>query len=113
MATKKEERDWSEIISEVRSKAKSEIDEFVDEMKPRVQALVEKVREANFHEEAEELLGKLREVADEFSKSEDGPKTTKAKSVKRPPLYRDESGKEYRRAPNGWTEAQKEKYRIR
>ena len=113
MATKKEERDWSEIISEVRSKAKSEIDEFVDEMKPRVQALVEKVREANFHEEAEELLGKLREVADEFSKSEDGPKTTKAKLGKRTPLYRDDSGKEYGRAPTGWTEAQKKKYRIR
>ena len=115
MANKSEERDWSEIIAEVRSKAQSEIDEFVDEMKPRVQAIVEKVRKANFHEEAEEFLGKLKKLADEFSHSEDGPKakSSPAKSKTRAPLYRDADGREWGRAPKGWTDAQKKKYRIK
>ena len=113
MSKKKEERDWSEIIAEVRSKARSELDEFVDEMRPRVEALVQKVRDANFHEDAEEMLAKLKKMADEFSDSEDGPKASKAKSKKRPPLYRDDSGKEYGRALSGWTDAQKKKYKIR
>ena len=110
---KQKERDWSEIISEVRSKAKSEIDEFIDDIKPRVQALVKKVRAANFHDEAEELLGKLKRMADEFSHDEDGPAKSNHKTKKRKPLYKDAKGKEWFRAPKGWTEAQKKKYRIK
>ena len=96
MAKKQEERDWSEIIAEVRAKAKSDIDELVEDIRPRVQALVDKVREANFHEEAEELLSKLKEMANDFSKSEDdGPakSTTAAKpKEKSPPMYIEPDG---------------------
>ena len=89
--------DWSEIIAEVRAKAKSDIDELVDDIKPRVKALVDKVREANFHEEAEELLSKLKSMADDFSKSEDdGPaKSTSApkpKAKSAPPMYIEPDG---------------------
>lgn len=111
---KQEERDWSEIIAEVRSKARSEVDEFVEEVRPRLKKLVDKVRSANFHDEAEELLAKLKRIADDFSTSEDGPKNTKAPATKtRSPLYRDADGKEWFRAPKGWSEAQKKKYRIK
>ena len=117
MTKKQEERDWSEIMAEVRNKAKSEIDEFVDEIKPRVEELVKKVREANFHDEAEELLSKLKTMADEFAHSEDGPKA-KAPTGKRASNYRylDDNGKEYMRPPRAagktWTDAQKKKYKA-
>lgn len=113
MPKKQEERDWTEIMAEVRSKARSEVEEFVDEIRPRVQALVSKVRKANFHEEADELLTKLRKLTEDFTKSPEKPKSKPAAKRKRPPIYRDEDGKEYGRAPNGWTAEQKEKYRIR
>ena len=113
---KTEERDWAEIIAEVRGKAQSEIDEFVEEIKPRLKDLVKKVRQANFHDEAEELLSKLRKMANDFSHSEDGPKKTKPSTRRdstRAPLYRDETGKEWYRAPKSWTEAQKKNYKLR
>lgn len=113
MARKKEERDWSEIISEVRSKARSEVDEFVDEVRPKLKELVQKVRNANFHDEAEELLGKLKKMAEEFSHSDDGPPASKSNTTTRKPLYKDDKGKEWYRASKDWSEAQKKKYRIR
>jgi vacuolar-type H+-ATPase subunit H len=116
MAKQDQERDWSEIMSEVRTKAKSEIDELVEEMKPKVQQLVKKVRDANFHDEAEELLTKLRQMANEFSHNEDGPSKSKTKnqSAKRQETvsYLDDDGKPWKRAKNGWTDAQKKKYKA-
>ena len=104
MADKKtEERDWSEIMGEVRGKAQSEIEELVSELKPRVKELVEKVRKANFHDEAEEFLTKLRAMVNEFSTSEDGPPTSKpkAKAGTREALnrYLDNDGNLYKRPP--------------
>ena len=101
MTKKQEERDWSEIMAEVRNKAKSEIDEFVDEIKPRVEELVKKVREANFHDEAEELLSKLKTMADEFAHSEDGPAKTKTAATGPGEMHYDDKGVGYKIGPSG------------
>ena len=118
MANKNEERDWSEIIAEVRTKAKSEVEEAIDDIRPKVKEMVEKLRAANFHAEAEEFLVKLRKMADEFSKSEDAPSKPKASKAKkntgkRPALYRTPEGKEYSRALKDWSDKQKANYRIK
>lgn len=117
MAKKPEERDWSEIIAEVRSKAQTELEEAVDEIRPKVKEIVEKVRKANFHEEAEEFLAKLRKLADEFSQSEDERKsTTTTTTSTRTETYKylDDDGVKHKRPPRAegkqWTEAQKKKY---
>ncbi|MDU8909747.1 hypothetical protein [Aestuariicoccus sp. MJ-SS9] len=117
MAKKEEERDWSEIIAEVRSKAKLELEEVASEIHAKVEEVVAKVRSANFHEEAEQFLSRVRNLADDFSHSEEGPSSSVAKpktgKAKRPPMYRTPDGKEYSRALKGWTEAEKEKFRIK
>ncbi|SMX24037.1 hypothetical protein [Boseongicola aestuarii] len=115
MAKKSEERDWADIISEVRSKAKSEAEEAAEEIKTKMKELVEKVRAANFHDEAEEFLAKVRKLAEDFSKSEDGPIKSKTGTRKSDHRYRDDSGNLYKRPPRAegkqWTEAQKKKFR--
>ena len=117
MAKKQEERDWSEIIAEVRSKAQSEIKDAIEDIRPKVEALVEKVRNANFNDEAEEFLAKLKKMADEFSQSEDGP--TKAKgtsSASKGPLYIEPDGTEHGRKgkwSEKYTEAQLAKMKQR
>ena len=87
MAEKKE-RDWSEIINEVRVKAKCEIDDLLSEIKPKVQSLVSKVREANFREEAEDLLKNLRSIADDLTdRPDEMPGSNIQKTSQKPPLY--------------------------
>ena len=98
MAKKPEERDWSEIIAEVRAKAASEANEAAEEIQATMKALVEKVRGANFNEEAERFLAKVRKLADDFSQSEDGPKKTPATSNK---MQFDERGRGYKVGPSG------------
>ena len=94
MAEKKE-RDWSEIIEEVRVKAKSEIDDLLTEIKPRVQSLVTKVREANFREEAEELLKNIRGIADDLTdRTNKMPGDDAQKTSQDPPLYIEPDGTE-------------------
>ena len=115
MAKKEEERDWSEIIAEVRSKAQSEIEEAAEDIRSKVDEVVKKVRAANFHEEAEQFLAKVRKLTDDLSHAESGTSSTsksKTTKAKRPPMYRTPDGKEYSRALKGWSETDKKKYRI-
>lgn len=51
----------------------------------------------------------ISELFGKRTKSESQPKSSK----QRAPLYKDDAGKEYFRASPKWTEAQKEKFRIR
>ena len=138
MVKKPEEREWSEIIAEVRAKAKSEAEEAAEDIRSRVETMVEKVRAANFHEEAEQFLAKVRKLADEFSRSEDGPTKSKAskgsasasdiqydkrgigyrlnaKGGRVEARYLDDSGRQHtrppRRADEAWTEAEKKRFR--
>ncbi|SMX22489.1 hypothetical protein [Boseongicola aestuarii] len=114
MTKKSEERDWAEIISEVRSKAKSEAEEAAEEIKTKMKELVEKVRAANFHDEAEEFLAKVRKLAEDFSKSEDGPSESKTGTRKELHKYVDDEGVAHKRPPRAkgktWTDSQKKKY---
>ena len=108
MAEKKE-RDWSEIINEVRVKAKGEIDDLLSEIKPKVQSLVSKVREANFREEAEELLKSLRGIADDLTdRTDEMPDSDMQKTPQKPPLYIESDGtKRWRKGK--WSESYSQK----
>ena len=77
----KEERDWSEIIEEVREKAKKDTSSFVEETEARLKELVAKVRKANFREEAEELLGRIKRMAEDLSEH---TKSSKSSSAQKP-----------------------------
>ncbi len=121
MAKKQEERDWSEIVAEVRTKAASEANEAFEDIQKNVKKLVEKVRAANFHEEAEEFLSKVKKLAEDFSHSEDGPSKAKSKassgnSSDRAPLYIEPNGTErFRKGKwaEGYTDAELEKMKQR
>ena len=107
-----EERDWSEIIAEVRQKAQSEAEEAADEIRDKMKDLVEKVRAANFHEEAESFLAKIKKLAEDFSESEDGPskpQTGRTRTEKY--KYLDDDGEKWKRKARDWSDAQAEKYK--
>ncbi len=64
--TQSDERDWSEIFEEARSKAKGDVDALVKEIKPRFEEFVEKAQKAKFHDVAEDVLEAVERMASEL-----------------------------------------------
>ncbi|AZQ68345.1 hypothetical protein EF888_15120 [Silicimonas algicola] len=88
-----EKRDWLEDIRNARMKALSEMQDLVNEIRPKVQQFVEKARSVNLRDEAEDLLDKLKNMTSEFSKKEEAtPKASQTKktsggSTAKKPVY--------------------------
>ena len=88
-----EKRDWLEDIRNARMKALSEMQDLVNEIRPKVQQFVEKARSVNLRDEAEDLLDKLKNMTSELSKKEEAtPKASQTKktsggSTAKKPVY--------------------------
>ncbi len=61
-----DERDWSEIFEEARTKAKGEVDALMNDIKPRFEEFVEKAQNAKFHDVAEDVLEAVEKMAGEL-----------------------------------------------
>ncbi len=89
-----DERDWSEIFEEARTKAKGDVDALMKEIKPRFEELVEKAQKAKFHDVAEDVLEAVEKMASELrqkvkasSSSDVKPKSADRPKKQRRPSY--------------------------
>jgi vacuolar-type H+-ATPase subunit H len=63
---KSDEKDWSEIFEEARTKAKGDVDALMKDIKPRFEEFVEKAQKAKFHDVAEDVLEAVEKMASEL-----------------------------------------------
>lgn len=83
-------RDWSEIFEEARTKAKGDVDALVNEIKPKFEEFVEKAQRAKFHDVAEDVLEAVEKMASELRQKVKASSSgaVKSKSASKPKKQR-------------------------
>ena len=85
-----DERDWSEIFEEARTKAKGDVDALMKDIRPRFEEFVEKAQKAKFHDVAEDVLEAVEKMASELRQKVNASSSTavKTKSTGKPKKQR-------------------------
>lgn len=83
--SKSDEKDWSEIFEEARSKAKGDLDTLMTDIRPKFEKFIEKAHKANFHAVADDMLEAVENMTSELRKkvNSSAPEKPKSKPAKR------------------------------